>query len=244
MIVIGVTGVIGMGKTTYCHKMRQMGLPVHDADFVVHQLIGPHGKAVLPILALFPECGSLETGIDRPKLGQIVFKSSDLRQKLEAILHPLVIEAETVFLQKQARAHREMVFLDIPLLFETGADSRCDYVIVVSAPAFLQKQRVLARPGMSEEKFLAIKKIQQPDHLKRAGADWVIPSHQGHRHQIRKWQQIKKQIKSQIIAPNKGGFSRGRYRSVWGPSRLLAQKNGLKTRAKRQIKQYFFKESP
>ena len=239
MIVIGVTGVIGMGKTSFCKKMCQMGISVHDADHVVHQLIGPYGKAVADILALFPDCGSIEMGIDRVRLGQIVFNAPQLRQKLEAILHPLVIQAETDFLKEQSRSRQLIVVLDIPLLFETGADSRCDYVIVVTAPDFLQKQRVLARPGMTEQKFLAIKKIQQSDYIKRAGADWVIPSHQGHRIQIRKWRQIKKQIIGQNIR-----HSRYQTRSAWCPNRLLAQKTGLKTRAKRQFKHYFFKETP
>ncbi len=213
MIIIGITGAIGMGKSTFSHKMRRRHIPVHDADFHIHRLLGPYGKAVLPVLENFPECGCVQKGINRAQLGDIVFKDSDKRVILEKILHPLVLEEETSFIKKQARCRSSCIILDIPLLFEVRADLRCDYVIVLSAPSFLQRQRVLRRPGMSPDKFDSIRAIQQKDWQKKICADWVISSAQGHRFQWTAWQKIYKKIGS-------GSLPKSQNKKSWTPGRL------------------------
>ncbi len=178
MIVIGLTGAIGMGKSLTAAMLRRMGCAVHSADTVVHRLLGPGGGAVDPVAALFPT--ALRDGaIDRKILGTLVFHNAAQRQKLEAILHPLVQEVEC---QKRASAQaagRHFLVLDIPLLFETGGEKRCDVTFCVTASAAQQRTRVLARPGMTPEKFQAILAAQMPDVEKRARADYVIQTGYG-----------------------------------------------------------------
>ena len=175
MKVLGLTGSIGMGKSTAAAMLRRLGVPVHDADATVHRLMGQGGAAVTAVAAAFP--GVVTDGaVDRRELGRRVFGRPAELKRLEAILHPLVRRAETAFLKRHRRYGTKLVVLDIPLLFETGGERRCDRVAVVSCPAFLQAQRVLRRPGMSAERLAAILAQQTPDTEKRRRADFVLRS--------------------------------------------------------------------
>jgi dephospho-CoA kinase len=172
-LVIGLTGGIGMGKSAVAKLLRGMGFPVYHADRAVHGLLRKGGKAVKPVARLFPE--ALRRGaIDRAVLGPIVFNRPAKLKKLERILHPLVREEEKIFLAKARKAKARAAILEIPLLFETKGEKRCDAVLCVTAPKAVQKARVLARPGMTEAKFRAIVSRQMPDKEKRAKADYVI----------------------------------------------------------------------
>lgn len=176
MIVLGLTGSVGMGKSTAAAMLRKLGVPVLDSDAVVHRLLGPGGAAVSAVSRAFPKALRRDGGIDRVKLGQRVFGDPSALERLERILWPLVRQSQQRFL-KSARARRApLVVLDIPLLFESGGERRCDLVAVVSAPAYLQRARVMARPGMTEERFRAMLLKQMPDSEKRRRADVVIPS--------------------------------------------------------------------
>jgi dephospho-CoA kinase len=176
MFILGLTGSVGMGKSTTARFFAEEGVPVHDADAVVHRLY--EGEAVAAIEAAFP--GTTSAGkVDRTKLAARVLGDPAALQRLEAIVHPLVHDAERRLLaQAQARGEKVAV-LDIPLLFETGGDSRVDAVVVASAPAEVQRARVLARPGMSIEKLEAILAKQMPDAEKRRRADFVVDTSQG-----------------------------------------------------------------
>ena len=155
-------------------------MPVFDADAEVHRLLGQGGRAVAAVEAAFP--GVVQAGaVDRPALGSRVFGDRAQLDRLEAILHPLVREAQHRFMGRARAAAAELVVNDVPLLFETGGERRCDYVAVVSAPPFVQRQRVLARPGMSADRFGAILAQQTSDKEKRRRADFVIPSGSGKR---------------------------------------------------------------
>jgi dephospho-CoA kinase len=177
MIILGLTGSLGMGKSTTAKMFADAGVPVHDADAAVHRLY--EGEAVPLIEAAFP--GSTGGGkVDRDKLGQRVIGDAAAMRKLEAIVHPLVREAEERFLADAARQGATVAVLDIPLLFETGGDKRCDAVVVVSAPPGTQRARVLERPGMTEAKFQALAAKQMPDAEKRARADFIVDSGQGY----------------------------------------------------------------
>lgn len=178
MKILGLTGSIGMGKSTAAAMLRRLGVPVHDADATVHRLLAHGGAAVAAIERAFP--GVVRDGaVDRQELGRRVFGQPAELRCLEAILHPLVRRAETAFLKRHRRYHTRLVVLDIPLLFETGGERRCDAVAVVSCPAFLQAQRVLRRPGMNAGKLAAIRAQQMPDREKRRRADFVLPSGAG-----------------------------------------------------------------
>ena len=195
MKLIGLTGSIATGKSTAAHMCRQFGLPVHDADKTVHKLLGPHGVAVLEVLSVFGEVGSLSDGIDRLKLGNIVFHEPAKRQLLETIIHPLVLESRRQFLQACQRKKVSRVVLDIPLLFETGGDVECDYIIVVWAPDWLQRMRALKRTGMTIDKLDGILAHQMPQPLKRRLANLSLPSSLGrgemHR-RLHKWLRMTK----------------------------------------------------
>ncbi len=175
MVILGLTGSIGMGKSAAARAFRRLGVPIHDADKAVHALLAEGGQAVTAIGEAFP--GVVRDGaVDRQALARRVFDDDEALARLEALLHPLVRRAEQQFL-KAARAHgRPLVVLDIPLLFETGGENRCDAVAVVSAPAFVQAQRVLKRPGMTRERLQSILARQMPDAEKRRRADFVIPT--------------------------------------------------------------------
>lgn len=178
MIVIGLTGSIGMGKSVAARMLRTMGCAVHQADAAVHRLLGPGGAAVAAVAQAFP--GTLRGGaIDRQLLGKLVFGDTVQRQKLEAILHPLVQQEEQLKRQRVQQAGRRVLVLDIPLLFETGGDKRCDATCCVTASSAVQRARVLARPGMTETKFNAILAAQLPDAAKRERADFIIPTGYG-----------------------------------------------------------------
>ena len=171
MIIIGLTGSIGMGKSTTADMFRQEGVPVHDADASVHKLY--EGKAAPLIEAAFP--GTTFNGkVDRRKLGKKVIGNPQAMITLEKLVHPLVAERRNDFLAKMELSGATMSVLDIPLLFETGGDQLCDVIVVVTAPPEEQKRRVLAREGMDEKKFEKILASQMPDAEKRARADFVV----------------------------------------------------------------------
>ncbi|MBI1186441.1 MAG: dephospho-CoA kinase [Alphaproteobacteria bacterium] len=173
MILLGLTGSIGMGKSATAQMFAEAGAPVYDADAAVHQLYAPGGAAVGPVGEAFP--GVVKDGaIDREALSRAVLHNAAAMKRLEGIVHPLVRAAQERFLQDQRRAGAPVVVLDIPLLFEGGGERFLDAVIVVSAPAAAQRARVLRRPGMTEEKFEAILAKQMADAEKRKRADFVI----------------------------------------------------------------------
>jgi dephospho-CoA kinase len=173
MIVIGLTGSIGMGKSTVAGMFAEAGAPAFDSDAAVHRLYAPGGGAVAPIAAAFP--GAVrDGGVDRTALAALVLGDSAAMQRLESIVHPLVRRAQADFLAAQRAVGASHVVLDIPLLLEKGRPAGIDVVVVVSASAAIQRARVLARPGMSEAKFAAILARQLPDAEKRARADYVI----------------------------------------------------------------------
>ncbi|NIJ42262.1 dephospho-CoA kinase [Parvibaculum indicum] len=178
MLLIGLTGSIGMGKSETARMFRDLGVPVYDADAAVHELYGKGGKAVDPIGEVFPEA-IVDGAVDRKALSRCVVGLPDEMKKLEAIVHPLVGEAQLDFLKRSMDEGHEMVVLDIPLLYETGGESRVDVVVVVSAPYDLQKERVLARPDMDEAKFAAIHAKQMADEEKRKRADFIVESDKG-----------------------------------------------------------------
>jgi dephospho-CoA kinase len=174
VIIVGLTGSIGMGKSTAAAMLRRMRVPLFDADRVVHQLLAPGGAAVTAVVTRFPGVQTAAGGIDRALLGRRVFGDPAALARLEQIIHPMVADREKQFLAR-ARARREAIaVLDVPLLFESRGAGRCDYVVVVSAPAILQRQRVMRRPGMTEARFAAILKQQMPDAEKRRRADFVV----------------------------------------------------------------------
>jgi dephospho-CoA kinase len=173
MVILGLTGSIGMGKSTAAGMFRLLGIPVHDADATVHALLARGGAAVPAVEASFP--GVVRAGaVERPLLGARVFGDRQALRRLEAILHPLVRQSSTAFLRQAARRQEPLVVLDIPLLFETGGERLCDAVVVVSAPVFLQRQRVLRRPGMTAARLEAIMAQQITDREKRRRADYVV----------------------------------------------------------------------
>jgi dephospho-CoA kinase len=178
MIVVGLTGSIGMGKSATAALFAEEGVPVWSADEAVHRLYGEGGAAVAPIRAAFP--GVIRDGtVDRAALSARLQADPSGFARLEAIVHPLVAADRTAFLTRAIEDGHAVAVLDIPLLFETGGDRLADAVVVVSAPAEVQRERVLARPGMTPEKFEAILARQLPDAEKRARADFVVDTSRG-----------------------------------------------------------------
>lgn len=173
-LVIALTGSIGMGKSTTAQMFAEHGIPVWDADAAVHRLYAPGGAAVAPVAARFPEALGADGGIDRAALRQIIARDPAALDALNAIVHPLVAADRAAFIERAAAEGHDMVLVDIPLLFETGAEGLADVVVVVSAPPELQRARVLARPGMTEEHLNTILARQMPDPDKRARADHVV----------------------------------------------------------------------
>ncbi|MEM9572382.1 MAG: dephospho-CoA kinase [Pseudomonadota bacterium] len=173
MKILGLTGSIGMGKSTTAKMFADAGLPVYDADAEVHALYAPGGAAVGPLSERFGDILK-DGGIDRAALRSKVVDDPDAMKDLESIVHPLVGQTQMNFRQQALESKRSFAVLDIPLLFETGGDSRCDYVAVVTAPADVQRDRVLSRGEMSEDEFDAIRAKQMADSEKRARADFVI----------------------------------------------------------------------
>ncbi len=216
MLIVGLTGSIAMGKTVAAENFRRLGVPVHDSDAAVHKLLGPGGRAVGTVGAAFP--GVVKGGaVDRKALGARVFGDDAQLRKLEAILHPMVRASERAFLARASRARERIVVLDVPLLYETGGETRCDAVCVVSAPAPTQRRRALARPGMTPEKLDAVLARQMPDAEKRKRADFVINSGLG---RARGLQDVRRILK--VIAPWAG--------THWPPRRI--RKSGSRPRPK------------
>ena len=173
MLVIGLTGSIGMGKSTAAAQFARRGVPVFDADAEVHRLYA--GEAVPAIAELFPH--AVRGGeIDRKRLAEEVAGAPAKLRALEALVHPMVAEAESAFLREAESNGAEFAVLEIPLLFEVGAERRVDVTVVVGAPAAMQRERALARPGMSAEKLDRLMARQMPDAEKRARADYVVDS--------------------------------------------------------------------
>ena len=176
MFIIGLTGSIGMGKSATAKMFADEGVPVHDADAVVHRLY--EGEATPLIEAAFP--GTTANGkVDRGKLGQLVLGDDVALAQLEQIVHPLVLQPRESFLATAEQSGAPVALLDVPLLFETGGEGRCDAVLVVTAPADVQRTRAFERPGMTDEKFAAILAKQMPDADKRARADFVVDTSKG-----------------------------------------------------------------
>lgn len=181
MKVIGLTGSIGMGKSTTAAMFREAGIPVYDADAAVHDLYDAGGAAVGPVGEAFP--GVVRDGrVDREELRKRVLGQPDELKRLNAIVHPLVGRDRVGFFRDAEAAGADMVILDVPLLYETGGDANVDAVVVVSAPPEMQRERVLARPGMSPERLDAILAQQLPDAEKRARAHYVVDTGQGLEH--------------------------------------------------------------
>lgn len=175
MVVLGLTGSIAMGKSTAAAMFRDLGVPVYDADRAVHAVLGPGGAAVAAVGEALP--GVVRDGaIDREAVARRVFGDGAALRRLEAIVHPLVQAEKARFLARCSRRRTPLVVLDIPLLFETGGEAGCDAVAVVSAPAFVQVQRLRARAGMDAARIAAVLARQMPDAEKRRRADYVIPS--------------------------------------------------------------------
>jgi len=190
VIVLGLTGSIGMGKTTAAITLRRLGVPLFDADRVVHRLLAAGGAAVGPVAASFAGVRAVKGGIDRSLLGQRVFGDPEALSRLERILHPMVEACEKRFVNL-ARARREpIVVLDIPLLFESRSERRCDFVIVVSAPRLVQQQRVMRRSGMTQGRLAAILRNQMPDREKRRRADFVVTTGLSRRLSLRRLRAI------------------------------------------------------
>ena len=173
MKIVALTGSIGMGKSTTSAMFQDLGVPVWDADAAVHRLYSPAGAAIGPLQALVPEAIGPQ-GVDRSVLTSRILQDPTLLKQIEAIVHPLVGKDRADFLAAEREKAAPLVIVDVPLLFETGGEAYVDAVIVVSCPADIQKARVLARPGMTEEKFQAILARQTPDEIKRAKSNFVI----------------------------------------------------------------------
>ncbi len=191
MRVLGLTGSIAMGKSTAAAMLRRMGVPVLDSDAVVHELTRPGGAAIPAILIAFPDVAA-GAGINRRELSRRAFDDPRVLRKLEQILHPMVRAAQARFLKLQRARRRDLVVLDVPLLYETGGEQRCDAVAVVSAPRIVQLERVLSRPDMSLRKLHGIEARQMPDAEKRRRADFVIPTGLGKRPA---WVALKKAVR-------------------------------------------------
>jgi dephospho-CoA kinase len=205
VIILGLTGSIGMGKSTAAAVLRRLGAPVFDADAVVHRLLAPGGAAVRRVETAFPGVRDAAGGIDRRRLGQRVFGQPEALRRLEGILHPMVRAAERRFVAR-ARAQRQpIVVLDIPLLFETGGAGRCDCVVVVSAPAFVQRQRVIRRSGMTPARFDEILRQQMPDREKRRRADFVVNTGLGRALALRQLKAIVRILRQQNPRPLSSG---------------------------------------
>ena len=173
MKIVGLTGSIGMGKTTTAQLFAEAGVPVYDADSAVHALYAPGGAAVSLVGERFP--GAARDGaVDRAALSAQVAGDPEKLRALEALVHPLLADGRAAFFRQAAAAGADVVLLDVPLLFETGGDRMMHAVVVVSAPEAVQRERVLARPGMTPDKLAAILARQTPDAEKRARADFVI----------------------------------------------------------------------
>jgi dephospho-CoA kinase len=189
MIIIGLTGSIGMGKSTAAAMFRSLGVPVQDSDAAVHAMFAKGGAAVEAVGKAFPEAVK-DGAVDRAALGTLVYGDNAALRTLESIVHPLVGKARDAFLADMRARHEPVVVLDIPLLFEAKLDRLCDATVVVSAPRFLQEARVLSRPGMTRERFERILAQQMSDAEKRRRADFVVATGVGRAHSLNRLKQI------------------------------------------------------
>lgn len=194
MLIVGLTGSIGMGKTTAAANFRRLGIPIHDSDHAVHQVLDRAGPETRAVERAFPDVVK-KNRVDRAALGKRVFGDPAALRKLEGILHPAVRRSQRQFLQCWARRRVPLVVLDIPLLFETGGEAVCDAVVAVSAPGFIQAQRVLRRPRMTPERLQSILKRQIPDHEKRLRSDFVVQTGLGRAHSLRAVRNIVKVLR-------------------------------------------------
>ncbi|MEN6541416.1 dephospho-CoA kinase [Parvibaculum sp.] len=195
MLLIGLTGSIGMGKSETAKMFARLGVPVYDADVAVHALYAKGGAAVAPLREVFPT-SVIDDAVDRTELSRCVLGNPEAMKQLEAIVHPLVGQAQIEFLKKAAAEGHHAVLLDIPLLYETGGEKRVDVVVVVSAPYHIQEQRVLARPGMDAAKFAAIHAKQVPDVEKRRRADFIVETDKGLDHAFEEVKKIVETLKT------------------------------------------------
>lgn len=192
MFILGLTGSIGMGKSTVSGIFRRLGVSVYDADKTVHELQTGDGAAAAAMAAAFP--GVVKNGtVDRRALAERVIGDEAALQRLEDILHPMVRRLEKQFLRRAALRNCSLAVLEIPLLFETGGQARCDAVMVASAPPFVQEARVLARPGMTRERLKFFRSRQMPDAVKRRKADFIIATGLG---RAFTWREVKKVVKT------------------------------------------------
>jgi dephospho-CoA kinase len=196
MIVLGLTGSIGMGKSTAAAVIRRLGVLLYDADAEIHKMLGPGGAAVAAVEAAFPGVRGEDGAIDRRRLGARVFGKPEELRRLERILHPMVRAVERRWVAQQRVRGAKLVVLDIPLLFETDRIDRVDGVIVVSAPLRLQRARVMRRPGMSAERFSAVLASQFPDRKKRQRADFVVSTALSRAVAARQLEAIVRRVKS------------------------------------------------
>lgn len=201
MIVVGLTGSIGMGKSEVARMFASLGVPVYDADAAVHELYAKGGAAVAPIGDAFPQA-VVDGAVDRDRLSKLVVGDEAAIKRLESIVHPLVGQSRAGFMAKAAADGAKVVVADIPLLYETGGETRVDYVVVVSAPYRAQRERVLARPGMTAAKFEAIVARQTPDEKKRARADFVIATDTSLAETLRRVREIAKILEARA-APDR-----------------------------------------
>ena len=209
MIVIGLTGSIGMGKTAAARAFARMGLPVHDSDAAVHRLFARGGAAVGPVGEAFPE--AIRDGtVDRTILGELVFNNPDALGRLETIVHPLVHRESLAFLRRCAACRETLAVLDVPLLFEVKRESDCDLVVLVTAPAFVQAQRVLRRPGMTEQRLADIRSRQMRDAEKRRRADFIVQTGLDRRETLRALSHIVKLAREGHWRAGSTGFCRAR----------------------------------
>ncbi len=197
MVILGLTGSIAMGKSTAAAALRRLGVPVYDADRAVHRALAPGGAAAAKVAAAFPR--TVKDGrIDRGALGALVFRDKAALERLERIVHPIVRREQRRFLRRQAARRARLVVLDIPLLFESRGERFCDATIAVSAPAFLQRQRALSRPGMTEARLAAILARQMRDSEKRRRADFILATGLDKRHGLRRLAHIVRLMRKQI----------------------------------------------
>ena len=195
MITLGLTGSIGMGKSTAAAMFESLGVPVFDSDAEVHRLMALGGAAVSQVEAAFPGVTAPDGSIDRQKLGGAVFGDPQKLKVLEGIIHPLVGRGRERFNGQARSARQPVVVYDVPLLYETGGEKRVDHVCVVSAPKALQIARVMARPGMTRDKLDHIIAAQVPDAVKRRRADFVIPTGNGKYFALQRIRSILKALK-------------------------------------------------
>ncbi len=200
MIVLGLTGSIGMGKTETARMFCELGVPVYDADQAVHDLYRKDGAGVGPIEEAFPGV-TVGGAIDRDRLSKQIINNKAAFRKLEQIIHPLVRMDQQAFMAKEIAEGTPLVVLDIPLLFESGGNTKCDLVVVVSAPAEVQRERVLARPGMTGVKLDTILGRQTPDAEKRERADFIIETDKGLAVAARQVAVIVEKLTGQAMSP-------------------------------------------